>query len=195
MYAECLQTSPLTPQNSYLKFQNRVNWGVGGFPNFFCFISILIFLLLRSLCKISKLQHKPFWDKQPILAFVRPTSAFLGGYGGSPKFIFHWNLHIFVTQELMQKFKILQHPLMPFQQRRVVHWGYIPVHWGYIAGSLGLYCRFIGVILPVHWGYIAGSSGLYCRFIGVIFLKQKQWPTACCQTPSAQRRSDQYDDV
>merc|ERR1711940_301240 len=44
----------------------------------------------------------------------------------------------------------------------------LPVHWGYIAGSLGLYCRFIGVILLVHWGYIADSLGLYCRFIGVI---------------------------
>ena len=26
---------------------------------------------------------------------------------------------------------------------------------------MGLYCRFIGVILPVQWGYIAGSLGLY----------------------------------
>ena len=37
-----------------------------------------------------------------------------------------------------------------------------------MGGSLGLYCRFIGVILAVHWGYIAGSLGLYRRFIGVI---------------------------
>ena len=58
-----------------------------------------------------------------------------------------------------------------------------------VHGSLGLYWRFIGVILavhwgyiPVHWGYIAGSSGLYFETKIVAY---------GCQTPSAQRRSDQ----
>ena len=68
--------------------QNKVNWGNrGDHPKIF-FIEILIFLLFRTPCKISKLKHKPFWEKQPISAFVRSKSAFLGGQGGSPKFFF-----------------------------------------------------------------------------------------------------------
>ena len=40
--------------------QNRVNLGcMGGTPNIF-FIGFLIFVLLRSPCKIPKLKHKPF---------------------------------------------------------------------------------------------------------------------------------------
>ena len=54
-------------------------WGAGGVPEIFSLIGILIFLLPRSPCKISKLYHKPFLENQPILAFVRPKSAFLGG--------------------------------------------------------------------------------------------------------------------
>ena len=95
-----------------LNTQNRLFQGGRGGPQIFFFIGFVIFLLLRSPCKISKLQHKPFWEIQPILAFVRPKSVFLGGQGGSPKCFFHWNLHIFVTQEPMQKFKILQQSLL-----------------------------------------------------------------------------------
>ena len=37
---------------------------------------------VRSPCKTPTLQHKPFWEKWPILAFVRPKSAFQGCRGG-----------------------------------------------------------------------------------------------------------------
>ena len=66
--------------------QNRLFGGSRGGPRSLIFVGILLFLLLRSPCKISKLLDKPFWEKQPISAFVRPKSAFLGGSGGSPKF-------------------------------------------------------------------------------------------------------------
>jgi hypothetical protein len=36
-------------------------WGRGGLPNFFL-VGILIFLLLRSPCKISKPYDNPFWE-------------------------------------------------------------------------------------------------------------------------------------
>ena len=63
----------------------------GGHPKIF-FIGIFIFLLLRSPCKILKLQHKPFWEKQPILAVVPPKSAFLEGQAihPRPEYFFHF---------------------------------------------------------------------------------------------------------
>jgi hypothetical protein len=36
--------------------------GVGGVPDFLLLAGILIFLLLRSPCKISKPYNNPFWD-------------------------------------------------------------------------------------------------------------------------------------
>ena len=38
--------------------------GVGGSPQFFSLIGILIFLWVRSPCKISKPYDKPFWEKR-----------------------------------------------------------------------------------------------------------------------------------
>ena len=48
-----------------LSAQNRLLGGARGGPRNSFFIGILIFLLLRSPCKISKLSHKPFWEKRP----------------------------------------------------------------------------------------------------------------------------------
>ena len=69
-----LQTSPPTHKKAYAKIQNpksitppcspqkRILQGVGGSPNFFV-VGILLFLLLRSLCQISKPYDNPFWEK------------------------------------------------------------------------------------------------------------------------------------
>ena len=54
-----LQTSPPTPQKSYLKFRNSRTT----FQNTPRLVGILIFLLLRSTCKISEPYDYPFWEK------------------------------------------------------------------------------------------------------------------------------------
>ena len=69
--------SPPTPRKSYPEFQNprttfennplcppkySIVRGVGRVPDFFL-VGILIFLLLRSPCKISKPYENPFWEK------------------------------------------------------------------------------------------------------------------------------------
>ena len=128
----CLQSR--FHQISPFSGQNRVNWGCrGDSPNIF-FFGFLIFLLLRSSCKISKLQNKPFWEKQPISAFVRPKSAFLGGLGGSPKFYFHWNPNIFVTQEPLQHFKTVEQTLLG----ETAHFGFCPPKIGFFGGLGGV---------------------------------------------------------
>ena len=50
-----LNLPPLTPQICY-------SAGGRGGPQLFCFIGILIFLLLRSPCKYLKPYNKPYWD-------------------------------------------------------------------------------------------------------------------------------------
>ena len=69
----------------------------------------------------------------PNFGIFRSKSAFLGGQGGSPKFFFHWNLHIFVTQEPMQKIKILRHPLLG----QTAHFGFCPPKIGFFRGLGG----------------------------------------------------------
>ena len=61
-----------------IAFLRRVGCGKG----YIFFTKIPIFLFLMSPCKISKPQHKPFWEREPILAIVWPK-LFLpqGGMG------------------------------------------------------------------------------------------------------------------
>ena len=67
---------------------NRVNWGCrGDSPNIF-FIGFLIFLLLRSPWKMSKLQHKPFWGNSPFRLLSAQNRLFWGAWGGPQNFIF-----------------------------------------------------------------------------------------------------------
>ena len=42
-------------------FKIGLFWGVGGVPEFFFFIGILLFLLLRSPCKNLEPYDNPFW--------------------------------------------------------------------------------------------------------------------------------------
>ena len=51
-------------------------WVLGGVPQIFFLIEILIFLFPWSPCKILKLQHKPFWEKQPNSAFCPAKIGF-----------------------------------------------------------------------------------------------------------------------
>ena len=61
---------------------------------------------------MSKLQHKPFWEKQPISAFVRPKSAFGGGgLGEVPKF---FSMEIFIFSLLRNPCKISKLYHKPF---------------------------------------------------------------------------------
>ena len=55
-----------------------------------------------------------------------------------------------------------------------VHWGYIPVHWGYI---------------PVHWGYIGGSLGLYSGSSGLYFVTKIVAYLSCSAKPLVARNS------
>jgi hypothetical protein len=71
-----LSTPPLAPLKSYLKFgnpwttfqnipisaQKSQSAGGRGGPQIFFLIGILIFLLLRSPCKITKPYDNPFWE-------------------------------------------------------------------------------------------------------------------------------------
>jgi hypothetical protein len=57
----------LEPLDNFSKYppfppKNRIVRGVAGIPEFFFWVGILIFLLLRSPCKISKPYDNPFWE-------------------------------------------------------------------------------------------------------------------------------------
>ena len=70
----------------------------------------------------------------PLFAIFRPKSAFLGGQGGSPKFFFHWILHIFVTQEPMQNSKTVAQTLLG----ETAHFGLFPPKIGFFRGVGGV---------------------------------------------------------
>ena len=101
------QVSPFTGRN-------RVNSGCRGDPSNMFFIGFRIFLLLRRPWEIPK------------LAF--------GGPGGSPKFYFHWNPNIFVTQEPLQNFKTLEQTLLG----ETAHFCFCPPKIGFFGGLGGV---------------------------------------------------------
>ena len=90
--------------------------GLGGSPNFFP-IGIFIFLLIRSPCKLSKLQHKPFQVKQPILAFPAQKRLFQGGREGPRNLIFIGILLFLLLRSPCKKLKSYDEPLQGFEQR------------------------------------------------------------------------------
>ena len=53
--------------------------GLGEVPEIFFSLESLYFCELGPHTKKFKSYDTPFWAKRPILAFVRPKSAFLGG--------------------------------------------------------------------------------------------------------------------
>ena len=61
---------------------------------------------------MSKLQHKLFWEKRPILALFAQNWPFLGCRGGPRIFFSHCNPIIFVCKDPMQNFKTAAQTLL-----------------------------------------------------------------------------------
>ena len=63
----------------------------------FILIGILLFMLLGSPHKNLAPYDKPFWNIFENSPFSGQNRVNWGGWGGSPKFNFHWNPPLFVT--------------------------------------------------------------------------------------------------
>ena len=117
--------------------------GRGG-PRIFCVIVLLFYWVFRSLCKIPKLQHKPFWEKWPILAIFRPKSAFLGGRGGPRNF---FPIGIFIVLLLRSPCKILKWQHKHFWEKQPISAFVHPksAFLGWQGGSPKIF--FIGIFI------------------------------------------------
>jgi hypothetical protein len=104
---------------------------MGGPQNLFL-IGILIFLLLRSPCKILKLYNNPFWGFEQR---YQEEHGYIAGrarlYSQESAVIFRKSVVIFRKSAVI------------FPEER----GYIPEERGYIAGRARLYCRKSAVIV------------------------------------------------
>ena len=116
--------------------------GLGGVPKIFSSLESSYFCELGVHAQFQNCSTNPSGRNGQFKLLSIQNRLFGGARGGPRNFFLHWNLHIFVTYEPMQKIKILRHPLLG----ETANFGFCPPKICFFRGLGGVPEFFLS-----HW--------------------------------------------